>query len=231
MMHFDLFLITTHSGKSVKYLPSTFPPDNSFFRKLWHFPDTFAIYYKQVVFPRKYVWPLESFYHSTRLSDPNFVLSYKSWVNRLLWALNSLQLILRNKHALPCWVVLLIKGDMYLWIHPTFFHVIQLIHISWAIYISWYAFFLRKKKKHSAQLHAPSWVKRLQIIAQIFCLDFKPSSPSSHLGLLPFLMEILLSCHFNSWDLHLSGLFCMSPWVHWPHYTIPLYPLLSPWWV
>lgn len=107
------------------------------------------------MFPRKYVWPLESSYHNTRLSDPNFVLSYKSWVNRLLWALNSLQLILRNKHALPCWFVLLIKGDMYLWIHPTFFHVIQLIHISWAIYISWYAFFLRKKKKHSAQLHAP----------------------------------------------------------------------------
>lgn len=93
MTHLDLFLITTHSGNTVKYLPNMFSPDNFFFRKLWHFPDTFAIYYKQVVFPGKYVWALESFYRGPSLSDPHFVLSYKSRVTRLLWAVNSLRLM------------------------------------------------------------------------------------------------------------------------------------------
>lgn len=202
MTHLDLFLITTHSSKTVKYLPNRFPPDNFlFFRKLWHFPDTFATYYKQVVFPRKYVWALESFYHGTRLVIPTSLCHIRA----KLLEFSGPWIPYGDKHALPCWVVLLSKGDMYLWIYPTFFPVIQLIYISWAVYLRICFLSQEGEKKNSAQLHAPSWVKRLQIITQIFCLDFKPSNPSSHSALLLFLRETLLFGHLPSWDLHLSG--------------------------
>ena len=50
-----------------------------------------------------------------------------------------------------------------------------------------------RKKKHPAHLHVLSWVMRPQMITQVFCLDFKPRSPFSHL------------VHYPS-----QGIFCFS---------------------
>lgn len=119
--HTDSHLITTDPHKIVKYLPNMLHPANFlFFRKLCNFPDTFSVYCKKVVFPGNTAWALESFYLGISAQRLQPCLSYKGQVTRPLWALNSLGLKVRKKNSLSCWVVVLIKWDICLWIHPNF---------------------------------------------------------------------------------------------------------------
>ena len=114
----DSLAITSGLDKRVEYLPNVLIPASLLQKTLCDFSDTFFCLLQ--AFPRKYYlsFGIILSWFKTWSKTCNLVLSYKGQVTRLLWALNSLGLRERNEHSLPHCIVVLIKWDIYLLIHP-----------------------------------------------------------------------------------------------------------------